>query len=793
MIGAHTLELVLGSRAPGDKSNLKAYVRELARAGLHIVLVEPNAKAPLDMRSPAAKRADDEAAQEAAKLAGNPLWAKVRAQAGVHLATTDTTRLDRYIAAAEKRYGPDTVNLGVEVGRSRIMIVDADTGAEVERFMRDWSAVEGESAAVMPRPTVLSPGKFDRKVPVPFDPWVHRDGGHYWFTIPEGVELPGGGTGAYKAPGENGYTAYWGDRQILIPPSVRPEGAYRWHGGIRDVPPWLLAEIEAQTAHRKDKARERIDSIDSPVDTWAATTPWADVLEPDGWVNSGRVSNCGCPEWTAPGPHDSHKSATAHDLGCTDPRYDGSQGHAPLHVWTDNPPEGIAAYVRKHNTKTLSKLQYVAWTHHAGDLDAACQALEIPYSTPVDDAFGAGPGEPLFSEADWSERDRIMAERQGDAYDHSTDAAEAAVPPFGEVPESAEVGEYDPELDWWAKHAGPVDKFRHIPPVEPLIEGFLDFDSLSNIIGPPGAGKSFLALDMVASIATGVAWQGRPTRQAKVLYVVGEGLSGFNARIHAWEKDRGLDLGQVMHLVDEPVQVSDAKRWHMLAMYCLHHGIEVLVLDTLNRITVGVEENSAKDMSRVVDALDKVRTFAGCHVCVVHHTTRGTDHGRGSTALEGAVDTVLLVNPANAGQGFSIETMKQKNHAPADEVTYNLKAVDTSAVVVDPSTGAAITDPLDPFNMPVPVPEVTEVERMAAIVDVIKVTAFETGLTRSQIVKHVYDDRISINRMTPNTKEQFVFHAIDSALRAGHIEGVATAAGNPSTTKFVVGPVPLAD
>lgn len=785
MIGASTLDLVLGSRAPGDKSNLKMYVRELAKAGLHIVMVEPMGKAPLDLRSTADKRKDHEAAQAAAKAAGVVDWARAKQPAGVHLATDDATRLGRYVTAAEKRYGVDAVNLGVEVGRSRLLIVDADTGAEVARFQQDWAEANGSTPDMAPRPTVASPGKYDQAT----GEWVHKDGGHWWFTIPEGMTLPEGGTGAFKPGGDNAYTVYWGDRQILIPPSVRAEGPYVWQGGVREVPVWISAHIEEQVTVRKAKAANRIDSIDSPVDAWAASTSWADVLEPDGWVNSGRVGNCGCAEWTAPGPHDSHKSATAHDLGCSLDIYDGSNGHAPLHVWTDNPPEGIAAYVRQFNTRTLSKLQYVAWTHHDGDLDKACQALEIPYSTPVDDAFGQGVGEPLFSPADYAARDQIIADRNAEAYAHSADAeADEVVPPFVDVPESTEVGEYDPELDWWAKHAGPVDKFRHIPPVEHLVEGFLDVNSLSNIIGPPGAGKSFVALDMFASVANGVAWQGHTTKQAKVCYVVGEGLSGFNARIHAWEDARSLPLGQSMHIVDEPIQVTDERRWHMLAWYCLNNNIEVLVLDTLNRITVGVEENSAKDMSRVVDALDKVRTFAGCHVCVVHHTTRGTDHGRGSTALEGAVDTVLFVSPINGGKGFKLETTKQKNHAPADAAEFNIVSHGESAVVVDATTGTAALTPIDPMDR-VALPEVEVIDTMRAIVDTIEFMGAELGLSKALLVKHVPSSDVARGELTAKQKERMVTHAIDLAFDAGYIKGAPTAAGGESTTKFVTGPV----
>ena len=354
MIGSSAIELVLGSRGAGNKENLIAYVRELARAGLAVVLVEPDGKKPLDMRSPVAKREDDKAAQELAKIEGNPRWTDVRHRAGVHLATTDVTRLDRYMKAAEKRYGADAVNLGVEVGRSRLVIVDADTADAVEAFTAAGRAA-GDDVGM---PTVSTPGKCG-----PAGEWVHKDGGHWWFIVPDGLEV--------TTVTEDGWTAYAGDRQVLIPPSTRAEGSYMWNGGVRELPDWLA---ERCTPVVNAERQTHVSSGDvSPIDAWSAATPWEDILEPAGWSATGRPSNCGCMEWTAPGPHDSSKSATAHDLGCSE--YDTTVGHAPVHVWTGNPPEGL------RGGGTYSKLQFVAATAHGGDVGAAASALGIPAST----------------------------------------------------------------------------------------------------------------------------------------------------------------------------------------------------------------------------------------------------------------------------------------------------------------------------------------------------------------------------------------------------------------------------
>ncbi|WP_426765441.1 AAA family ATPase, partial [Pseudomonas aeruginosa] len=56
-----------------------------------------------------------------------------------------------------------------------------------------------------------------------------------------------------------------------------------------------------------------------------------------------------------------------------------------------------------------------------------------------------------------------------------------------------------------------------------LVRGILGEGGLSVLYGAPGAGKSFLALDLGYAVATGQPWMGRDTRQGPVIYAAGEG------------------------------------------------------------------------------------------------------------------------------------------------------------------------------------------------------------------------------------------------------------------------------
>ena len=77
---------------------------------------------------------------------------------------------------------------------------------------------------------------------------------------------------------------------------------------------------------------------------------------------------------------------------------------------------------------------------------------------------------------------------------------------------------------------------RQLPKPEPLIDNVLDQGTVALLYGKWGTYKSFIALDWAASVATGRAWQGRPTEQRRVLYIAAEGAFGLNGRIDAWEQ-----------------------------------------------------------------------------------------------------------------------------------------------------------------------------------------------------------------------------------------------------------------
>ena len=383
---AADLTALLG-QVPTDPTNHEAvakFIRRLAEAECSVMFVLPGSKLPADMRSPQRRTADDRAAQQAARDAGRRDWARVKSPAGLVLATTDVDILDgylaRYVKVFESRY-PDgvPVNLAVEVGGSGLVVIDCDTAAQMQRWYEAAMLDCPEVAGIDPdtAPTVRSPGQRDAVT----GEWAHSDGGHFWFTVPDGVTLPAGpaSLGAMSWAGDDGFAVMWDRRYVLIPPSVRAEGAYAVDSGtVYPLPDWLaesLTRAGEARAERAARSQTRVHGGDA-VKRWGAQTTWVEILAPTGWVATGKTDGCGCETWTAPGVHANAKSATAHEPGCT--FNDSADPH--LQVWTDHDAEPFEHWRSGGEASfSISRLQAVASIHYGHDLGAAMTDLSDAY------------------------------------------------------------------------------------------------------------------------------------------------------------------------------------------------------------------------------------------------------------------------------------------------------------------------------------------------------------------------------------------------------------------------------
>ena len=87
----------------------------------------------------------------------------------------------------------------------------------------------------------------------------------------------------------------------------------------------------------------------------------------------------------------------------------------------------------------------------------------------------------------------------------------------------------------------------------------------------------------------------------------------------------------------------------------------LIVFDTLNLCIGDGDENSARDMSRVIGNAQRIARETRAHVMIIHHTS-AADAGRprGSTVMHGNVDTLLVLRKADSRDGETLVLLTQE-------------------------------------------------------------------------------------------------------------------------------------
>ncbi|MBM9504534.1 AAA family ATPase [Actinacidiphila acididurans] len=252
------------------------------------------------------------------------------------------------------------------------------------------------------------------------------------------------------------------------------------------------------------------------------------------------------------------------------------------------------------------------------------------------------------------------------------------------------------------------DTLDSIPALVPVVDGLLYRQTVARINGRPGSMKSFAALDIAGCVAAGIPWADRTTFPGPVLYLVAEGAGGIRKRVRAWEQHRGRRMTDV-HFLPRPVQIAGPE-WLVLEEACRRIRPVLVVLDTQARATVGIEESSNERMGPIFARVE--RLAKGCDACatLVHHTGHQGEHGRGASAILGAVQTELLMKAEGKGADrvVTVRIDKTKDDDDSREIRLlpRVVAIDgmtrrtgepETSVVLVPEQGASFAVPgLDP-------------------------------------------------------------------------------------------------
>ncbi len=209
-------------------------------------------------------------------------------------------------------------------------------------------------------------------------------------------------------------------------------------------------------------------------------------------------------------------------------------------------------------------------------------------------------------------------------------------------------------------------------PTEWLIEDWLPEQSQTLLFGASGAGKSFITLDMAASIACPdiADWHGLNIEHGSVLYLCGEGRNGLIKRLKGWTQYHEIEKIDNLYITKSPININDDNAANMIIDEINKRkiqGLKLFIIDTLNRHFQG-NENDAGEASRFLNQILAVQTELKCASLIVHHNgvaSDAQDRGRGSSAFKGAVDMELKVTHSKVentdGINFFVELSQTKN------------------------------------------------------------------------------------------------------------------------------------
>jgi len=280
-----------------------------------------------------------------------------------------------------------------------------------------------------------------------------------------------------------------------------------------------------------------------------------------------------------------------------------------------------------------------------------------------------------------------------------------------------------------------------------LVEQLWGDSSVGVIGGAPKCSKTWLALDLALSVATGTACLGKyavPQAGPVLVYLAEDALPVVRERVEGMARHRGLDLDRVeIHVITAPTLRLDRDP-HRTQLFETAKRLRprLLLLDPLVRLH-GIDENNASEVAELLAYFRSLQRKLDLSVVLVHHTRKNATGG------------------IAAGQGLRGSS---DIHAFGDSNLYLRRTRDR--LVLSNEHRAAPASPPVYLDLVATNPQTTHLEVIAQVHDetrrslqqrVLELLAQSTTLTRTRL------------RQTLSVKNERLGQALQSLEQTGHI------------------------
>jgi hypothetical protein len=285
-----------------------------------------------------------------------------------------------------------------------------------------------------------------------------------------------------------------------------------------------------------------------------------------------------------------------------------------------------------------------------------------------------------------------------------------------------------------------------------LIESLWSAEAVGIVGGEPKCCKSFLALDMAVSVASGTACLRRfavPSPGRVLLYAAEDALHVVRRRLEGICSAAGIDLAGL----DLQVITASSLRLDLpvdresLAETVAQLRPRLLVLDPFVRLHRSIDENHSGEVAPLLAYLRELQRLNNLAVVLVHHAKKGAAKARAGQALRGSSefhawgDSNLYLRRSGEALSLSVE---HRSAPSCSALPLGLRA-DGNALAL------ALDDPKPPGTTPAVAPSAANrVEAaLANAPSPLSVTALrETCRMRTQTVTACLADLVRAGRVT---------------------------------------------
>jgi hypothetical protein len=212
------------------------------------------------------------------------------------------------------------------------------------------------------------------------------------------------------------------------------------------------------------------------------------------------------------------------------------------------------------------------------------------------------------------------------------------------------------------------DVKRERPPISWIVENMVVSDSLSMITGDAGSGKTWASLDMAVSIARGEEWIGLKTIQGPVLIIDEESgdhrLSTRLKKILEGHNDSDENPTEIYYSSMCGADIKSDKDLLEIEKFILEKNIKFCVIDALMDVVLGADENSVMEMMPAFSSLRKLSERVSAAFWVIHHNDKAGKGYRGSSAIKGAVDSMMEIIKTPESDSFKLKSIKIRDGEP---------------------------------------------------------------------------------------------------------------------------------